>query len=270
MKRLLGRRETGLLIALLVIVVPLSILNPRFLSAANLVDLMLVETSLIGIVAIGQLMVMLTRQIDLSVASIIGLTGYIAASTMAANPGLPVFVGILIACGVGLLCGAINGVIVAYGRVPSIVVTLGTLAIYRGVDSILSAGKQVGSADVPDGWLAFTAAKPLGHLDPHLDRPGRLPDRRRLPLENLPGTGDLRHRVQPGRRETDRHPRPAPRAAGVLRLRPARRVRRRPVGLALHHRRRPAGARRGTDRHRGRRRRRRLHARRLRHRPRAP
>jgi ABC-type sugar transport system ATPase subunit/ribose/xylose/arabinose/galactoside ABC-type transport system permease subunit len=162
LKRLLGRRETGLLIALLVIIVPLSILNPRFLSAANLVDLMLVETSLIGIVAIGQLMVMLTRQIDLSVASIIGLTGYIAASTMAANPGLPVFVGILIACGVGLLCGAINGVIVAYGRVPSIVVTLGTLAIYRGVDSILSAGKQVGSADVPDGWLAFTAAKPLG------------------------------------------------------------------------------------------------------------
>ena len=162
MKRLLGRRETGLLLALLVIIVPLSILNPRFLSAANLVDLMLVETALIGIVAIGQLMVMLTRQIDLSVASIIGLTGYIAASTMAANPGLPVFVGILIACGVGLLCGAINGVIVAYGRVPSIVVTLGTLAIYRGVDSILSAGKQVGSADVPDAWLAFTAVKPLG------------------------------------------------------------------------------------------------------------
>ena len=162
LKRLLGRRETGLLIALLVIIVPLSILNPRFLSAANLVDLMLVETSLIGIVAIGQLMVMLTRQIDLSVASIIGLTGYIAASTMAANPDLPVVVGILIACGVGLLCGAINGVIVAYGRVPSIVVTLGTLAIYRGVDSILSAGKQVGSADVPDAWLAFTAVKPLG------------------------------------------------------------------------------------------------------------
>lgn len=162
LKRLVGRRETGLLVALLVIIVPLSILNPRFLSSANLVDLMLVETSLIGIVAIGQLMVMLTRQIDLSVGSIIGLSGYIAASTMSANPDLPVFVGVLVATGVGLLCGLINGLIVAYGRVPSIVVTLGTLAIYRGLDSILSAGKQVGSADVPDSWLAWTAVKPLG------------------------------------------------------------------------------------------------------------
>ena len=244
LKRLLGRRETGLLAALLVIIVPLSILNPRFLSGANLVDLMLVETSLIGIVAIGQLMVMLTRQIDLSVASIIGLTGYIAASTMAANQDLPVFVGILIACGVGLLCGAINGVIVAYGKVPSIVVTLGTLAIYRGVDSILSAGKQVGSADVPEGWLAFTAAKPLGisiliwiGLVVFLIAGGFL-------WKTSQGTGNLRHRIQPGRRETHRHPRPTPCAAGVLRLRTARRVRRRPVGLALHDRRRPTGTRR--------------------------
>ncbi|MGI8592725.1 MAG: ATP-binding cassette domain-containing protein [Nakamurella sp.] len=162
LKRLTGRREAGLLAALLVIIVPLSALNPRFLSSANLVDLMLVETSLIGVVAVGQLMVMLTRQIDLSVGSTIGLAGYVSASTMADHPGLPVIVGVCIACAVGLLCGLINGLIVAYGRVPSIVVTLGTLAIYRGVDSILSAGKQVGSIDVPPGWLSWTATRPLG------------------------------------------------------------------------------------------------------------
>jgi rhamnose transport system ATP-binding protein len=162
LKRLTGRREAGLLAALLVIIVPLSVLNPRFLSSANLVDLMLVETSLIGVVAVGQLMVMLTRQIDLSVGSTIGLAGYVSASTMADHPGLPIIVGVLIACVVGLVCGLINGLIVAYGRVPSIVVTLGTLAIYRGVDSILSAGKQVGSIDVPSGWLSWTATRPLG------------------------------------------------------------------------------------------------------------
>ena len=160
--RVRSRREFGLFLALLVIVVPLSIVNPRFLGASNLVDLILVECSLIGIVAIGQLLVMLTRQIDLSVGSTIGLTAYISASTMAAHQGLPVVVGILIACAVGVVCGLINGLIVAYGRVPSIVVTLGTLAVYRGIDSILSSGKQVGAGDVPAAWLSFTASKPLG------------------------------------------------------------------------------------------------------------
>jgi len=160
--RVRSRREFGLFLALLVIVVPLAIVNPRFLNSSNLVDLILVSSSLIGIVAIGEMLVMLTRQIDLSVGSTIGLTAYISASTMAAHPGLPVVVGVLIACGVGVLCGLFNGLVVAYGRVPSIVVTLGTLAIYRGIDSILSSGKQVGAGDVPADWLNFTASKPLG------------------------------------------------------------------------------------------------------------
>lgn len=157
-----SRREFGLFLALLVIVIPLAVVNPRFLNSSNLVDLILVECSLIGIVAIGEMLVMLTRQIDLSVGSTIGLTAYISASTMAAHPGLPVVVGVLIACGVGVVCGLINGLVVAYGGVPSIVVTLGTLAIYRGIDSILSSGQQVGAGDVPAGWLNFTAAAPLG------------------------------------------------------------------------------------------------------------
>ena len=68
----------------------------------------------------------------------------------------------LIAVGVGVICGAINGVIVAYGRVPSIVVTLGTLAIFRGIDAILSNGRQFSSGMVPTQWLSWTAGKFLG------------------------------------------------------------------------------------------------------------
>jgi rhamnose transport system ATP-binding protein len=161
LSRATSRQESGLLVALLAVVVSITAVNPTFLHASNLAEISN-YAALIGIVALGELVVMLTRNIDISVASVIGLTAYIAASTIKSNPHLPLIVPILLACAVGLACGLVNGAIVGYGGVPSIVVTLGTLAIYRGVDSIISNGKQVAVADVPESWLNWTVGSILG------------------------------------------------------------------------------------------------------------
>ncbi len=154
-RRVTSRRESGLLAALIAIVIPIAIVNSRFLDGANLSNTG-TSAALVGVVVLGELLVMLTRNIDLSVGSTVGLTAYIAASLMRSHPNLPLFVPVLIACGVGLACGLFNGIAVTFGRVPSIVVTLGTLAIYRGLDSTISAGQEVTGSQVPQRWLALT------------------------------------------------------------------------------------------------------------------
>ncbi len=107
---------------------------------------------IIAIVAVGQTLVLLTRNYDLSVGSIVGFTAYFVGQQASLNNDLSPLVLVLIAIGFGAALGVINGVIVAYGRVPSIVVTLGTLAIYRGVLVEYSGGSSIVVRDLPD-WL---------------------------------------------------------------------------------------------------------------------
>jgi rhamnose transport system ATP-binding protein len=151
------RREVGLLVALALIVLPVSLINTNFYSAGNLGDLAN-YSSLLGLLGIGQMLVILTRNIDLSIASTLGLSAYVAASTMRAVPDAPVALGIGVALVTGLTCGTLNGLVVAYGRVPSIVVTLGTLALYRGALSVLSSGDRVKPEDVSEAWLDWTSS----------------------------------------------------------------------------------------------------------------
>jgi len=114
------------------------------------------------IVAVAQMVVLLTRNIDLSVASVIGLAAYGSASFMHLNPESPVLAGVGIACAIGLICGLINGVVVTIGKVPAIVVTLGTLSVFRGVNSLWAGGKQISADQVPQSWLNLTNAKLFG------------------------------------------------------------------------------------------------------------
>ncbi len=160
-RRLLRQREFGLLLAIALVLTPLAVINPNLVSPSNLADLGITAV-LYGLVCLGQMLVMLTRNIDLSVGSVIGLSAYVSASYMSDHRDAPVIVGILLAILVGAVCGAFNGAIVAYGKVPAIVVTLGSLAIIRGVDAMLASGRQISSAAVPPGWLEWTAARPLG------------------------------------------------------------------------------------------------------------
>ena len=155
-RRSLLRRELGLVAAIVAMIVPATLINPRMLSAAN-IDAVAMDLALLIIVAAGEMLVMITRNIDLSVASVIGLSAYVCADMLHLFPGLPLAGAVAIAGLVGLGCGLVNGLVVTRGRVPSIVVTLGTLSLYRGLLSMTAGGHQISTEQVPPAWLQMTA-----------------------------------------------------------------------------------------------------------------
>ena len=104
------------------------------------------------VVAVGQVLVVLTRNIDLSVSSMVGLTAYVVGTLLTRSQDIPPLVAVVLAMAMGLALGSINGAIVAYGGVPAIIATLGTLALYRVVLVEFSGARTVTTADLPD-WL---------------------------------------------------------------------------------------------------------------------
>ena len=110
------------------------------------------SVAIITVVAVGQTLVVLTRNIDLSVGSIVGFTAYFVGTLIANHNGINPFLAVAVAIALGAALGVVNGVIVAWGRVPAVVVTLGTLAIYRGVLVDLSGAKTVTTDSLPQ-WL---------------------------------------------------------------------------------------------------------------------
>ena len=108
--------------------------------------------AIVAVLAVGQTLVVLTRNVDLSVGSIVGLIAYGVGTIIANVEGLPPLVVIGMCIGLGGLLGAINGVIIAYGRVPAIVTTLGTLAIFRVLLVEMSGSKTVTTESLP-AWV---------------------------------------------------------------------------------------------------------------------
>jgi rhamnose transport system ATP-binding protein len=155
------RRELGLAVAIAAVIVPVTVINPRMLSGDNLLSISL-DAALLAVVAVAQMLVLITRGIDLSVGSVIGLSAYGAAVLMHADPGLGVGAGIAAASLLGLGCGFINGLVITRGGVPAIVVTLGTLSIYRGIDAIWAGGHQISADQVPNAWLEVTSLRIAG------------------------------------------------------------------------------------------------------------
>ncbi len=160
--RLVGRvRELGLLAVLLLIVFGVSTQEPRFLTVSNLEQILL-SVSILAIVAVGETLVVLTRNIDLSVGSIVGFAAFVTADLFKQQPGTNLVVAILLGCALGLLLGAVNGMLVTVGRVPAIITTLGTLYVYRGLDFVVAGGTQVSASDVPDNYLSLATTRILG------------------------------------------------------------------------------------------------------------
>jgi rhamnose transport system ATP-binding protein len=155
------RREVGLAAAMAVVVAPVALINPRIFSPANLTTVSM-DAALLVIVTLAETLILLTRNIDLSIASIIGLSAYGSALAVHTHPELGVAFGLCVAIGVGALCGATNGAIITFGRVPAIVATLGTLSIFRGLDSLWAGGTQISADQVPQAWLDMTSAKLMG------------------------------------------------------------------------------------------------------------
>ncbi len=160
--RLVNRvRELGLLVALLLIIVIVGIQVPSFLTVSNLEQILL-SVAILAIVAVGETLVVLTRNIDLSIGSIVGFTAFVAADLFKQLPGINLFIAILLGCVLGLVLGCINGLLVTVGRVPAIIVTLGTLYIFRGFDFVVAGGNQVSASDVPDSYLSLATTRVLG------------------------------------------------------------------------------------------------------------
>jgi rhamnose transport system permease protein len=125
------------------------------------------SVAIITVVGVGQTLVVLTRNIDLSVGSIVGFTAYFVGTLIAAHNGVNPVLAVVIAMAIGAALGAVNGVLVAWGEVPAVVVTLGTLAIYRGVLVDLSGARTVTTDSLPQ-WLVnlpLLNVAPIGPLD---------------------------------------------------------------------------------------------------------
>ncbi|MDG9682052.1 ABC transporter permease [Streptomyces sp. DH18] len=150
--RVFRMRELAILLVLLVMIVVTQLGNSAFLSEQGIKDLLLNATILV-LVATGQSLVVITRNVDLSVGSTLGISAF-AAGTYLQGGGHPVVaVGLAVLLGVGF--GLLNGLLVSLGQVPALVVTLGTLYIIRGVDSIWVGSRQITAADLPGGFVDF-------------------------------------------------------------------------------------------------------------------
>jgi rhamnose transport system permease protein len=163
-ERVFRVRESGIVVVLAAFVAVTASVQPRFLSATN-IQFVLVDTTVIALLALGETMVVISRNVDLSVGSVLGLSAYASSNLFGTHPGIPIPVVFLAGLGIGLACGVVNGFMVAAGRVPSLVVTLATLYIIRGIDILLFSGKQVVSASLPDAFLQIPRSTILGIPD---------------------------------------------------------------------------------------------------------
>ncbi|MFQ0814093.1 branched-chain amino acid ABC transporter permease [Brucella anthropi] len=161
MKQLLKQRELLLLVIIALMVGLFASRAPGFASAGNLANIFN-DTSILIIIALGQMAVILTKSIDLSVAANLAFTGMAVAMLNATYPGLPLVLLIVLAIGIGAVLGAINGILVWKLNIPAIVVTLGTLTIYRGMAFVLSGGAWVNAHQMTAPFLNTPRTVVLG------------------------------------------------------------------------------------------------------------
>ncbi|NVM79488.1 rhamnose transport system permease protein [Duganella sp. SG902] len=161
MKALLKMRETQLALCIVALVALVGVRAPVFVTPGSLANL-LTDSTLLIMLALAQMLVIVTRGVDLSMASTLALAGMMSALLAARFPSLPLMVVVLAALAIGLLLGLVNGCLIGYLDLPPIVVTLGTMSVYRGMVFVLSGGAWVSSHQMPAGFIAFPLARLLG------------------------------------------------------------------------------------------------------------
>lgn len=161
MQRLLKNRELLLGLIIIVMIAGFSTRASNFATPGNLANIFN-DTSILIILALGQMTVILTKSIDLSVAANLAFTGMAVAMLDAAYPGLPLALLIVLAVVIGAALGAINGFLVWLLQIPPIVVTLGTLTIYRGMAFVLSGGSWVNAHQMTPDFLNLPRLVVLG------------------------------------------------------------------------------------------------------------
>jgi len=154
-------RELGIIIFILILAVVVGLRASDFLTLGNFRDI-LVDISILVIVALAQTMVILTHGIDLSVGSSIGLVAMMVAFTIKTDPKIPLVVVVLLGMALGAVLGTFNGLIIAVGKVPPIIATLGTLSIYRGMVFLYSQGYWIPPYQLPENFPDLAKGTPLG------------------------------------------------------------------------------------------------------------
>jgi rhamnose transport system permease protein len=155
------KREFGIFLFILVLLAVFGSIEPRFFRSDNL-SAILSSVGILMVVGAGQTLVIVTRNIDLSVGSTLGMAAMVMGMVARENPNFPIAGLILIAMVVGGICGLINGYLVSYGKIPSIIATLGTLAIFRGAVFVVSDNVQIDPNDVPKGVIDLSTTSPIG------------------------------------------------------------------------------------------------------------
>jgi rhamnose transport system permease protein len=146
-------REMSILLVLVLLVTAATLTTPSFLFSANGWRDLLLTPSILLLLAVGQAVVIITRNVDLSVGSVLALTAYLTGRLFIDLPGIPIIAVFAIGVLVGALLGLVNGVLVAVARVPALVITLGTLYIYRGMVLTWAGSDRINAGDLPREFL---------------------------------------------------------------------------------------------------------------------
>ncbi len=134
-------QQYGIYLGFVAILILFSLLSPHFLKSRNISNI-LVQSSILAIIAVGQTIVILTGGIELSVGSVVAFTS-LSSAYLIVEMGFPIAVGIVLALLFSALIGLVNGVVISYGRVPAFITTLGMMSIARGGALALKGGQPI-------------------------------------------------------------------------------------------------------------------------------
>lgn len=160
LRSILVRRETGIAVMIVLFTVAVSLYKPHFFTL-NSLRVILLLTPLVMIAAMGQMLVLVARHVDLSIGSMLGLSAMVTGMMFRDMPGIPWGLGFVVAIGIGALLGLLNGALVTLFRLPAIIVTLGTLNLYRGLTFIVSNARQVDRQFIPSELKAMSQTSPV-------------------------------------------------------------------------------------------------------------
>lgn len=160
LRSILVRRETGIAVMIVLFTVVVSLYKPQFFTL-NSLRVILLLTPLVMIAAMGQMLMLVARHVDLSIGSMLGLSAMVTGMMFRDMPGIPWGLGFVVAIGIGALLGLVNGALVTLFRLPAIIVTLGTLNLYRGLTFIVSNARQVDRQFIPSELKAMSQTSPV-------------------------------------------------------------------------------------------------------------
>ncbi|MPV35590.1 ABC transporter permease [Georgenia subflava] len=157
MRQLLKHREAVTVLGVVLLVAVVAIVHPSFVTGGNPARIAN-SAVILALLAAGSAIVIMTRNIDVSVGSTLALSGIVGALML--RDGVPIPLAVLTVLVLGAVLGAVNGLGVTYGHVPSIVMTLGTLAAYRGISFLITGGYSV--ENIPSAYRGIGTLELLG------------------------------------------------------------------------------------------------------------